>query len=258
MNYNYHTHTVRCHHAVDSDVEYIERAIEAGIEFLGFSDHAPFMFPDGYESFYRVDMSEGEEYVKTIRDLAKKYSHKVQISVGFEIEYYPLYFDKMLENARKFGAEYLILGQHFLGNEHPDGIGTRAHIENPELLTEYVDSIISAIKTGVFTYIAHPDIIRFEGNDEHYVREMTRLCEAAKELDIPLEINLHGIANNRHYPSDRFFAIAGKIGSPVTFGFDAHESSALLDRDSLKIATELVKKHNLNYIGKPKLVPIYK
>lgn len=256
MNYNYHTHTVRCRHAVDSDVDYIEKAIEAGIKYLGFSDHAPFIFPDGYESFYRVEMTQAQEYIDTIHSLAEKYKDKIKINVGFELEYYPAHFDRMLENARNFGAEYLILGQHFLGNEHPDGIGTRSYIVDPELLTEYVDSIISAIQTGVFTYIAHPDIIRFEGDEAHYEQEMTRLCKASLDLDIPLEINLHGIVNNRHYPSDRFFAIAGKIGSPVTFGFDAHDSSALLDKSSVESAKELVKKHNLNYIGMPKLKAI--
>ena len=44
MDYNYHTHTTRCHHAVNSDEEYIQAAIEAGIKYLGFSDHAPVVF----------------------------------------------------------------------------------------------------------------------------------------------------------------------------------------------------------------------
>ena len=73
MDYNYHTHTTRCHHAEGTDEEYIEAAIKAGMTHLGFSDHLPFMFPDGYESFYRVDMARGEEYVKTIKSLAEKY-----------------------------------------------------------------------------------------------------------------------------------------------------------------------------------------
>ena len=41
MRANYHTHTPRCRHAVGSEREYIEQAIEAGMEILGFSDHTP-------------------------------------------------------------------------------------------------------------------------------------------------------------------------------------------------------------------------
>ena len=38
---NMHTHTTRCHHAAGEDREYVEKAIEAGYDVLGFSDHAP-------------------------------------------------------------------------------------------------------------------------------------------------------------------------------------------------------------------------
>lgn len=256
MDYNLHTHTTRCHHARGTDEEYIECAIKAGIKHLGFSDHLPFAFPDGYESAYRVDMSDGEKYVRDIQLLRKKYKKTIEISVGFEMEYYPAYFDKMLENARKFGAEYLILGQHFLGNEHPDGVGTRAPIRDDHLLTEYVDSVILGIESGVFTYIAHPDIILFLGSEKHYHEEMTRLCVKAREHNIPLEINLSGIMYNQHYPDERFWKIAGKIGTPVTFGRDAHDSTALLDTECIDIAFGMVKKFKLNHIGKPKLVSI--
>jgi histidinol-phosphatase (PHP family) len=223
---------------------------------LGFSDHLPYMFPDGYESFYRVDMAAGDEYVKTIKSLAEKYKNKIEIRVGFEMECYPAHFDKMLENARKFGAEYLILGHHFLGNEHPDGIGTRSPIRDSELLREYVDSIIHGIESGVFTYVAHPDIILFVGDEKLYREEMTRLCLKAVEYDIPLEINLHGIRYNRHYPNEVFWKIAGETKAPVTFGVDAHDPEAILIKETVEIANSLVKRFNLNYIGKPKIVDI--
>ena len=45
MKHNYHTHTVRCRHAQNTEREYIEAAIAAGIETLGFADHAPQILP---------------------------------------------------------------------------------------------------------------------------------------------------------------------------------------------------------------------
>jgi len=258
MIYNYHTHTIRCHHAVDSDEEYIKSAIEAGIKYLGFSDHAPVVFAGGSGFHYHMDIEDGEEYVNTIRYLADKHKDNIHISVGFEMEYYPSCFDKMLDLTRKFGADYLILGQHFIGEEWPNGIGSRAYTEDISHLKQYVDNVIRGMESGVFTYVAHPDIINFGGDEEVYRNEMTRICLASKKYDVPLEINLHGIRFGRHYPSDRFFAIAGDVGCPVTFGYDAHESSALLDASPIAIASEMVKKHKLNYIGMPRLVSINK
>ncbi|MBQ7793091.1 MAG: hypothetical protein IJ366_01090 [Clostridia bacterium] len=47
--------------------------------------------------------------------LKEKYKDEIDIKIGFEIEYYPDEFNNMLKNAIDLGAEYLILGQHFLG-----------------------------------------------------------------------------------------------------------------------------------------------
>lgn len=253
MIYNYHTHTVRCHHAVDSDEEYIKCAIEAGIKYLGFSDHIPFAFPDGHESFYRVDMAEAEDYVNSLRNLAKKYKQEIQINVGFEMEYYPSYFADMLNIARKFRADYIILGQHYIDDEWPDGIPSGRWTDNEKHLTTYVNNVIYAIESGVFTYVAHPDIIHYEGNDEIYYREIKRLCEAAKAHNTPLEINMLGLRYGKHYPCDRFWRIAGEVGTPVTIGYDAHDSQFLKNTEQLKYAADIIKRYNLNYIGMPRL-----
>ena len=253
MIYNYHTHTERCGHAHGGDEEFINRAIEAGIKYLGFSDHIPMIFPDGYESSYRVPMSEAESYVSDLRKLREKHRNKIEISIGFEMEYYAEHFDKMLNTARNVGAEYLILGQHFLRGEHPDGIGSGGPTDNPEHLRIYTDEVIEAMKTGVFSYVAHPDLMAFVGDKEIYKREMTRLCLASRKLNIPLEINLGGVRYNKFYPADEFWQIAGEVGAPVTIGYDAHACDDMLNTEQLKVAAELIQRCALNYVGMPVL-----
>lgn len=44
MKHNFHTHTSRCQHAVGTDEAYVEAALDAGFDVLGFADHAPFPF----------------------------------------------------------------------------------------------------------------------------------------------------------------------------------------------------------------------
>lgn len=256
MDYNFHTHTTRCRHATGSDEDYVKCAIEAGIKHLGFSDHAPYIFPDGYENGYRVQMCDSQSYVTDLQKLREKYRDQIEISIGFEMEYYPAYFEEMLKIARNVGAEYLILGQHFILSEHPDGIGAGGPTDNPEYLTIYVNEIIDAMKTGAFSYVAHPDFMCFTGDGEFYRREIERLCKAAKDMNIPLEINLAGIRYNKHYPADCFWKIAGEVGAPVTFGIDAHVDTDILKKEQFGIAEDIVKKHNLNYIGKPTLKSI--
>ena len=256
MNYNLHTHTARCGHATGTEREYIERAISCGIKELGFSDHLPFRFSDGYESYYRIPISMVTDYLTTLTNLREEYKDQIKIHIGFEMEYYPCHFEEMLKNARQYGAEYLILGHHFLNNEHPDGQATTAMSTEPTQLKEYVDCVVDGIKSGVFTYVAHPDIFNFAGDEACYLNEMKRICDASVTYNVPLEINFLGIRSQRRYPRELFWELAGKTGAPVTFGSDAHDPQNTFDESSLALAKEWVKKYSLNYIGRAEIIPI--
>lgn len=256
MDYNLHTHTKRCHHASGEAEDYVLAAIKGGMRVYGFSDHVPQMFPDGRESGYRVLMAEGAAYCEEIRALREKYKEKIDIHIGFELEYYPLYFEQMLRNAIGFGAEYLILGQHFIHNEHPGGRYVINPTNEKEHLLVYVDTVIEAIRTGVFTYVAHPDIFQYDIHAPEYEESMRRLCVAARENNTPLEINFLGIRDKRIYPNTVFWKIAGEEKAPVTFGLDAHQTEDACDRASLAVAQSLVEKYKLNYIGMPKIIDI--
>ncbi len=253
MIYNYHTHTIRCGHARDDAEDYIKQAISCGIKHMGFSDHMPFMFPDGYESSHRVPVAEAEDYFRELCLLRDKYKDEIEIKIGFEMEYYPKYFDSMLKNSISYGAEYLILGQHFIGNEHPGGFYVNYATDDERHLEEYADEVAEAVSKGVFTYIAHPDIIKFTGNSYAYEGAVRKICAASKERDVPLEINFLGIRCGRNYPNMAFWKIAGEEKAPVTFGLDSHSAAHAYDGESLKIAKNMVQEFDLNYIGEPRL-----
>ena len=53
-------------------------------------------------------------------------------------------------------------------------------------------------------------------------------------MAIPLEINMLGLIEHRHYPDERFFRIAAEVGNDVIVGCDAHNPAALLDIESQK------------------------
>lgn len=258
MDYNYHAHTTHCGHATGTKREYVETAINGGIKFMGFSDHSPFAFPDGYRSSHRVPMEEAETYINELREAREEYKNQIDLKIGFEMEYYPKYFDEMFSVVKKLGAEYLILGQHFIFNEYPDGLHCNSQKlgDNVDMLIDYVNSIVQGINSGVFSYVAHPDMIRFTGDTEILKSEWRKICIASREKNIPLEINFLGIRDDRNYPNEIFWQVAGEEHSPVTFGFDAHNVPAACDRASLSRAMEICEKYKLNYIGKPKIVNI--
>ena len=250
MDYNLHTHTKRCGHASGEDEEYVLAAIDAGIKTLGFSDHAPYLFPDGNEQCHCIQAKDAKEYFEGLTVLKEKYRDKIDIHLGLEMEYYPKHFDGMLSYARSLGAEYLILGQHAI---YDGGYFVHGIKDSEEKFKEYIRCTIEAMRTGVFSYLAHPDLMQLSCNDELYEEEIRRLISVSSELDIPLEINLLGVRDGRCYPCEKFWRIAGELSAPVTIGIDAHAPSALLDTEAEPVAKWLIKKLRLNYVGMAKI-----
>lgn len=241
---NYHTHTRRCYHAIDSEEDYIKAAIQAGYKELGFSDHTPWHYASSFHSSMRMEEDKLAGYVKTLEALKEKYKDQISIKIGLECEYFPKYMDWLKETIDKYQLDYIILGNHYDETDET-GIyfGRPLHREQ---LTKYVDSCIAGLKTGLYSYLAHPDLAYYDNDDPFYTKEMTRLCQAAKDLDIPLEFNLLGYATYRQYPNETFFKIAKKTGNKVIIGTDAHESSALLDQKTYQLAYQYLKRLDID------------
>jgi histidinol-phosphatase (PHP family) len=222
MKANYHTHTVRCRHASGTEREYIETAISRGLTDLGFSDHCPMPFPNEYRSGHRMDVEEFPEYIETLLALREEYADRIKIHIGLEVEYYPLVFPDFLKLISPYPVDYLILGQHLLGNEFDHKGHSLEPTDSEERLAAYTAQVSEALETGAFSYFAHPDMINFTGDDATYRRHMMPVLRIAKRMNIPVEYNLLGLADNRIYPSRRFFRLAADMGVSVIIGSDAH------------------------------------
>ena len=251
---NYHTHTYRCGHAVGSEREYVEAAMRAGLRTLGISDHTPYDFFDSAPRNRPMRMKPEElpEYAQSVRTLAAEMSGRIEILLGVEAEYYPKYFRRTLSLLHDNGVEYMILGQHFLGNEI-DAPYSGLKSDREEVLTSYVDQCIEALGTGLFTYFAHPDLVHFTGGDEVYTRHIRRLCRAARETGTPLEINLLGMREGRHYPTERFWQIAAEEGNAVILGCDAHSPEQLLSPEYEQSALELIRRLGLKLLDRAEI-----
>ncbi len=255
MTANYHTHTFRCGHAKGHEREYVDEAVKKGLKILGFSDHTPYDFFDYGPRNRPMRMMPEElgEYVASVKSLADEYRGTIEIRAGLEAEYYPKYFSRLLELVRESEVEYLILGQHYLFNEIEDSYTGRPFFSE-ERLKQYVSQSIEGLRTGHFTYFAHPDLVYFDGEEDLYLDEMGKICKAAKEMDIPLEINILGLRTGRNYPDERFWRLAGEEGNKVILGSDAHKPEDVLDPETVDRAMDIVRKYSLKLIDHIELV----
>ena len=243
---NYHTHTVRCGHAEGSEREYIEAAISEGFKILGFSDHTPQPYPEGFKSHIRMDMSELDNYTETLVKLRDEYKDQIQILIGYEVEYTRKYFEPLLKELRKFPLDYIIQGQHFVEDE-VDGFYVGSKTDSEERLKAYVDYTIEGMKTGLFTYLAHPDLINFTGDDDTYKRHMSKIVEASIDLNIPLEVNIYGFVDGRWYPCDRFFKMASEYKPRFIIGCDAHTPKIVRQPEHIPGLTDFLQRNGVKY-----------
>ncbi|MBR6968626.1 MAG: histidinol-phosphatase [Ruminococcus sp.] len=244
---NYHTHTYRCGHATGEDREYVEAAIAAGYKILGFADHCPWVFPDGYVSDIRMSPAETENYFSSLTALKKEYAADIKIYIGFEAEYIPQLVEAQDRLLADYPLDYMIMGQHF-NDPETCHVYMGAPTSDEAILVQYVDHIIEGLGSGRYRYVAHPDLLNFHGSRELYRKHFTRLCEYLKEKDIPVEINLLGLSSGRHYPSHRFFSIAQEVGNTAIIGCDAHDPRVFADKNSMDACRLLVEKYGLRLL----------
>lgn len=257
LDYCFHSHTKRCGHAYGEDEEYVKYAIKGGFKMMGFSDHA--MLPNLVQPGMRGDYSLFPGYVGSVRELEKKYADKIIIRLGMESEWY---WQSYESHYRKLIADktldYLILGQHnivsngrgvFYGDIRDDG----------KALRMYTNDVIAGMESGLFLYVCHPDLFMYwypEWNEET-VAASQRIIDAAKRLNIPLEVNMgpskwgnNGMRDGElivPYPNPIFWDMVSKAGVDAVIGLDAHSPKDYLTSDFAWVLS-FAKRHKLHLL----------
>lgn len=260
---NYHTHTWRCKHAVGDVADYAKAAVESGITVLGISDHTP--LPDNRWIGVRMSMSELDNYCRVIED-EQKINNNLLILKAMECEYvkdFHSFYKEELLDKRKF--DYLIVSAHAF---YFDGRGVCCWEEefggmnSKKSLKAYAEYIADSIDTGLFTFVAHPDMFGayYLNWDDEAIACSKYIMQAAAQKKIPLEINAYGLRKQeiwtsqgiRHqYPLKRFWELASLYDISVVINSDAHtpEDIAKKTDEAYSIAEEYnLKIADLSYL----------
>ena len=222
MRVDLHNHTPRCNHADGSPKEYIERAIELGIDIYGFSEHAPMDF----DKKYRLSFDDMTLYEREVLDLKNRYEDQIKILLGYEVDYMPQHID---DRVLKSSVDYLIGSVHFLdrwGFDNPEFIGEYKSRDIDTIWIDYFSAVEDMAKSGLFDIVGHFDLIKvFKYLPSGDIRLLARdALKAIKKSNMTLEINSAGLRKpiGEVYPSRCLLEEAYAIGIPITFGSDAH------------------------------------
>ncbi len=236
-----HNHTPLCNHAVGEMDDYIEAAIKSGTKQFGFSDHAPMDF----DPKYRMAFSDMQVYEKDVLDAKEKYKDKIEILLGYEVDYLKGHMDERVLNA---DVDYLIGSVHFIeswGFDNPEFIGKYKEQDIDEIWQKYFDTIQEMANSKLFDIVGHLDLIKvFKFMPNKNINEMAKdALEAIKEADMTLELNVAGYRKpiREAYPSPSLLKQAYDLGIPITFASDAHkpEQVSMFNDEVIKMARDV-------------------
>ncbi len=230
MAADYHLHTHLCGHAEGEPRAYVERALELGLQEMGFSDHLPMI--TRWQPGYSMRRDELEGYVATVQSLAREYSSSIKILLGIEADYFVGFEPEIASLLAAYPFDYVIGSVHFLTDglpfDHPDHRRRYAELGADHVFVEVYELIARAAESGLFTVIGHFDLPKKFGDrprDEERVAEaVDRALRAISRAGMAIELNTSGWRKpvGEAYPALDILARAAEHCIPLVFGSDAH------------------------------------
>jgi histidinol-phosphatase (PHP family) len=243
MPADYHIHTAYCGHARGSIGEYIEAAIAQGLTEIGFSDHLGryYLTPVQRRRYGDWGMDERKlgPYFSDLLEAREAYKGRIAIALGLEVDYVEGCEELLDPLLTRYPFDYLLCSIHCLprfGWRHLTSY--LRYADTSEIYSEYFRVVRSAIASGFFDILAHPDLIwRTIGWPAREAslpyREIADMAAAATAADHAIEINANALrwSMEHHLDSgDPFAALldqCGKLGTRVSLGSDAHEPGSV-------------------------------
>lgn len=239
--FSYHTHTSYCDGKSTAE-EMVLRAIDLGLESIGFSSHAPLPKKEPWS----MDDVLLDAYVEEIDELKIKYANKIAIHRSLEIDYIPTvtkafkYFKERAKLDYTIGSVHLVKVDSNTDFWFLDGPETN-FIHGVEVLFDgdvkkavgaYFNQIIEMIKTQEPDIVGHIDKVKmnnkgryFSEDEKWYLDLLEKTIQVLKESNTIVEINTRGIYKKKaktFFPDAPFLRQCLKHKIPVTISSDAH------------------------------------
>lgn len=240
VNSNLHTHTVYCD-GKNTAEEMILKAIELGFISLGFSAHSPMFF----ENDYALPKEKLSEYYSEIERLKEKYSEKIEIYNGIEL-------DKDSVDLSGYKFDYVIASVHQIhknGNIYyvdysADMLRECADKEFDgdfyKMIKHYYDELTDFIIDICPDIVGHFDLIeKFNSGKSLFDRDFIEYknivedslrCISEKRPGQIFEINtgaMYRLGNDVIYPSSYIMSLLHKFGFEIVINSDSHSVDSL-------------------------------
>jgi histidinol-phosphatase (PHP family) len=256
MNPDYHMHTPLCRHATGHPVEYAREAMRKGLPEIGFADHNP--MPKPFDD-WRMDIGDLPRYFELVEE-ARAQLPGFPIRLGLECDFIAGQEDWIHKLAGMADWDYLIGSVHYLtpdwAVDNPAYVGRYHEYPADELWTMYWSAAEKCARSGLFDFIAHPDLVKIFGArpEGDLARFYEPVIAALADTGGAFEINTAGLRKPVHelYPALGFLQLARQAGVQLVINSDAHAPGQVgMDFDAARtLAREAGYTTSLHFIGR--------
>lgn len=216
--------------------EMVKKAIEKGMQEIGFSDHSYTFFDERY-----CMPKDNSEYFKTISALKKKYCDKINIYCGIEQDFYSSQptnqYDYIIGSVHyvKMGNYYIPVDESLTDfKSKTDKYFSGDPISFAE---EYFNTVANVIDKTNADIIGHFDLISkfnsvnlFDETDKRYVAAWKNAVDKLLKYNKPFEINTGAISRGYKdfpYPSENIINYIKANGGRFILSSDAHSTDGI-------------------------------
>lgn len=244
QDFDLHMHTTFCD-GKNTPEEMVRSAIEKGLKTVGISGHAPTPFDRGY----CIAVEKLDEYFSQIEELKEKYSDKIKVLSGLELDYYCEVPEKYLERT-----DYIIGSVHYIyKNGEYVAVDNTAEILRDACARLWDDDIYAMVEDYYKTVadlarktepdiIGHIDIITkfieidgiFDTSHPRYIGASRGAVKALLPYEIPFEINYGAITRGYRtlpYPEKSLLEFIIENGGRTIKSSDAHAKENILSAE---------------------------
>lgn len=229
-----HIHTRLCNHATGEMEDYVQAALDKGLQTIIFLEH----LEEKTIYFERTWLTEADfaYYFEEGRRLQNKYSGRLTIKIGVEVGFNPQEINGLQEKIARYPWEHIGLSYHYYlaGKQHLNMVSRRrqnieglAALGTDKVITDYFSGLLEGLANFDCHTVCHLDAVMrhypaVEFKPSH-MEQIDRILELMARKKIGLEINTSGFAlRDEPYPGKTILQKALQNNIQLLAGSDAH------------------------------------
>ena len=248
---DYQVHSFRSHDGLASLADQCARAVEIGLDEIGFSEHKDFDPNDPLVSYFDYG-----RYMAEIEAARTEYGARLKIRAGVEIDYQKRFEAEIAEFLAAHRFDFVLTSVHFVDGKMIMTPEYNTGRTRRQAYADYFAAVLDSIQSGAMDILGHLEYANRRGlaawgpyAPQEFEAELNLVFDAIIARNIPLEINTagrhqgHGVT----YPTAETVAMyARRGGKLLSIGADAHQPAQLAY--DYKTAAEIALANGLTHV----------